>query len=80
MGRIQTRYEITHNQEGLIDTETTLLAAKKHALEWGKSNTGYPNAIFDIRVYDSMARVGQTTQWRYDSKLQLWYGTGLRIN
>lgn len=77
MGRVQTRYEISHEVEGLIDTEATLSKAQKHATRWGESHTGYPNALDNVRIYDSMARRGQITMWRFNAGS--WHGVGLRV-
>jgi len=75
--RVQTRYEITHHIEGLIDTKPTKREAQSYALCWAESDTGYPDALSRVRVYDSMARRGQTTMWNFHDGS--WHGMGLRV-
>ena len=78
-GRVADRYEIGHHLEGLIATETTLATAKALALHWAKGNNGYPDAVRQVRIYDAMARVNQTTKWGYDPEHDQWNCIEIRL-
>ena len=77
-GRVATRYEINHPAEGLIGTESTLVAAQLHAMRWLTSDhNDYQNKDL-VEIWDSMAHVGGITNWIMTSGQ--WRATGLRIS
>lgn len=62
-GRVATRFEVVHDVEGLITTTPTRREAMTIAEEWASGNTGYPDAIHEVRVFDSMAYPGRINTW-----------------
>ena len=70
-GRLKDRFEIGHHLEGLIGLERTKLRAFEHAVCWAAS-CDYPDALRQMRVYDSMAHAGHPdTYATQDGKI--WY-------
>lgn len=62
-GRTQTRFEVIHPEESLIDTADTRERAQTIAENWAASNPGYPHALEEVRVFDAMARRGSVEGW-----------------
>lgn len=75
--RIHSRYEITHEHEGLICTAPSRSEAFDAAQEWWNKPTGYDNAEKDVRVYDVMSPYGKPNEWRRENGT--WIVCGIRI-
>jgi hypothetical protein len=77
-GRVSDRYEIGHPIEGLITTEATKEDAFATAMRWANGNTGYPDALRHVQVFDSMAHVGRPEIYCFDCETQTWLEKQIR--
>ncbi len=68
-GRLETRYVIAHPTEGVIDKTPTKSRAILLAERWAARNPELHEALYEIGIYDSMARRGFTELWKIVDKL-----------